>query len=114
MSRQTSERFEEISCAIFVPLTTTVACSINRRTMRPRRTSVACARRSPAFAGITARATRVAVGFLIPELCGSGRKSTNGPLFTKNMKLTKMSFQLRRHDAEAHIHGLRGVSQEAD
>src|SRR5580692_1037335 len=77
MRRQTSERFEEISCAIFVPLTTTVACSMNSRTIWPSRTSVACVRDSPAFAGMGARVTRVVVGLLIPELCGSAEKSTN-------------------------------------
>src|ERR1017187_3179804 len=40
ISRHTSERLEEISWAILVPLTTTVACSISRRTMRPSRRSV--------------------------------------------------------------------------
>src|SRR5579884_4133974 len=42
MSRQTSDRLVPISSAILVPLTTTVAWSLNRRTMRPRRWSVAC------------------------------------------------------------------------
>src|ERR1700724_2047884 len=41
MSRQTSDRLVPISSAIFVPLTTTVAWLMSRRTMRPRRTSVA-------------------------------------------------------------------------
>src|ERR1019366_8944113 len=41
MSRQTSDRLVPISSAIFVPLATTVAWLMSRRTMRPRRTSVA-------------------------------------------------------------------------
>src|SRR6202162_1370981 len=41
MSRQPSDRLVPISSAIFVPLTTTVAWLMSRRTMRPRRTSVA-------------------------------------------------------------------------
>src|ERR1019366_974195 len=41
MSRQTSDRLVPISSAILVPLTTTVAWLMSRRTMRPRRTSVA-------------------------------------------------------------------------
>jgi hypothetical protein len=40
MSRQTSERVVPISSAIFVPLTTTIASSINKRKIRPRRESV--------------------------------------------------------------------------
>src|ERR1700723_1889294 len=88
MRRQTSERCEEISCAIFVPLTTTVACSINRRTMRPSRTSVTCVRDSPAFAGMSARVTRVVAGFLIPELCGSAEKSTNNGPYLAGAKVS--------------------------
>src|ERR1700757_3506556 len=42
MSRQTSERLEKISSAIFVPLTTTVALSISKRTICPSRRSVGC------------------------------------------------------------------------
>src|SRR6266853_5141890 len=41
MSLQTSDRLVPISSAILVPLTTTVAWLMSRRTMRPRRTSVA-------------------------------------------------------------------------
>src|SRR5229473_41911 len=41
MSRQTSDRLVPISSAIFVPLATTVAWLMSRRTIRPRRTSVA-------------------------------------------------------------------------
>src|SRR6202042_195672 len=87
MRRQTSERLEEISCAILVPLTTTVACSMNSRTMRPSRTSVACARDSPAFAGMGARVTRVVEGLLIPELCGSAEKSTNNRTYLSGAKV---------------------------
>src|SRR6202158_2484605 len=41
MSLQPADRLVPISSAIFVPLATTVAWLMSRRTMRPRRTSVA-------------------------------------------------------------------------
>src|SRR5580700_7128023 len=75
MSRQTSERFEEISCAILVPLTTIVACSIKRRTMRPRRMSVGWVRESAAFARTSPTATRVVLAFLMTELCATRRQN---------------------------------------
>src|SRR5580700_1164287 len=75
MRRQTSERFEEISCAILVPLTTIVACSINRRTMRPRRMSVGSVRASAAFARASPAAPRVVLAFLMTELCATPRQN---------------------------------------
>src|SRR5579864_2470379 len=75
MRRQTSERLEEISCAILVPLTTTMACSMSRRTMRPRRWSVGCwpwGDGAP-FAGFR---TRVLTVSLMPRLCAKRAERT--------------------------------------
>src|SRR5580700_2608066 len=110
MSRQTSERFEEISCAILVPLTTIVACSISRRTIRPRRMSVGCSCSAGALAR-EGRVSRIVCVFLMRELCGSGEKSTNEGIKTKDPRLRKI---LGRHNPQAHIHRLRRVGQKAD
>jgi hypothetical protein len=74
---------EEISCAILVPLATTVACSINSRTMRPRRTSVAWeCDASVAFGGCAADFVRegwlfrIVAVFLMQGLCGNSRETT--------------------------------------
>src|ERR1700730_3954117 len=100
MSRQTSERLEEISCAILVPLTTTVECSMRRRIMRPRRMSVA----SLALAGGSPASTRVFLIFLMRELCGSTGKSTNNGIHRN----------LHRSYAQAHVGCVGGVSKQAD
>src|SRR5579859_7252544 len=77
--RQTSERLDEISWAIFVPLTTTVACSINKRTIRPRRRSVGC---GWCAAGALARVAllRFVPVLLMRRLCANLRETTNAKL----------------------------------
>src|ERR1051326_2962911 len=99
MRRQTSERLEEISCAILVPLTTTVAFPISRRTISPKRASVCCR----VGATVPARAAgrlRIVVLLLMRRLCANRAETTMEPLLGGN-------------HAHAHIHRLRRMSQEA-
>src|SRR5580658_9453555 len=97
MSRQTSERFEEISCAILVPLTTTVAFSINRRTMRPSRTSVGSWWDAAALFGELTEGSnrpdsrvRIVAGFLMRELCGTRAETTNDYVASGPVNLAQM------------------------
>src|SRR5580700_602648 len=123
MSRHTSERFEEISCAIFVPLATTVACSINKRTMRPRRKSVAwaCDAGVP-FDGIEADCIRagwrlrIVVAFLMEELCGNSRETTIASLKFISLLLIRHDLDQypRGHNPEAHVDCLGRVCEQAD
>jgi len=90
MSRQTSDRLDEISSAILVPLTTTVAFSLSKRTIRPMRASVICEcgattpfdDRGADFDGEPSLSTarfplRFVLAFAMPRLCGRAHESTN-------------------------------------
>ena len=70
------DRLDEISSAILVPLTTTVACSISSRTIWPSRKSVGC--------GVCAAApdralfgSRSVEALPMPRLCANRGQTTN-------------------------------------
>src|SRR4051812_34951725 len=83
IKRQTSDRLDEISCAILVPLTTTMACSISNRTIRPKRTSVWCSGLADFFAGLVETAPvrgplplRIGVFLAMEKLCANYPETT--------------------------------------
>src|SRR5260370_41880291 len=116
MSRQTSERVEEISCAILVPLTTTVACSIKRRTMRPRRRSVGCGLCSCATLARERRLWRVVSVLPMQGLCGNVPETTNlgGVGSTSIASTASLRRLLGRDHAHTHVHCLGRVRQQTD
>ncbi len=97
--------------------------------MRPRRTSVAwVCDASVAFDRLAAdfvregRLFRIVAVFLMQELCGSSRKSTNKALAMKSEGLRKSALLLKKpnhhdlrwHNPQAHIDCLGRVSDQAD
>src|SRR5216684_2919788 len=103
MSRQTSDRLVPISSAIFVPLATTVAWLMSRRTMRPRRTSVALCTdgRLRVFVETEMEGIITSRWSLVVSQWQPNR---GWPQITNDQRLTTSDWVLSRRNSQTHIH----------